>query len=126
MTEHKPHPIGSIIMVDNYYSHEEFEITGYKWTTNIIKRKVSTTIMYDVKTKNGFPWKVDHRIARLKDDSKQVCVDSGMTTDELLDTYSNYKTLYNIFGDNEYLNKLLEIELLIKTKKLKWSDKCEM
>lgn len=119
----KPYSIGSDVLVDGF-NFDEFVIEGYLHKITINKGEEIYSILYTVRSKKNFVCQVDHAHIKLKnnDDSSDIEIKEKLPTDELLQMYQNYKELYEQFGDNEYLNKLLEIELVLKNKKSNRSD----
>lgn len=111
----KPYKIGTVVTVENF-NYDEFTIEGYHIYLKIHKGVYEESIMYTVRKKDGKLWQIVHDLVRPKEDSCGVYIKSAQTTDELLDMLKDYKVLYDMFGDDEYMSRLEEVENTLKHK----------
>jgi len=109
--EENPRPrfrIGDIVTVAGYDG--EWEVESRDLTIHYTKGGASTETTYCCVQKDGereswiIAYPEDMRLIRRANENKtddSICDE----TDVLLDEYNDYMTLYNVFGDEEYLAK---------------------
>lgn len=104
----KPYKCGTEVIVSNYHEDDVFIIQSYDYKYKHDKNGETEYVMYNLTHKHQhWSWKQlnhDHIIP-------------ANSIDDLLILYQDFKTLYDRFGDSEYLIKLKKIEnrLRIKT-----------